>query len=186
MEIRNPASSSKSTSRSTSKAKASAKGSSSSPKKGKKKATVGASGIEEVAGSLGVGVSKSSMSIERGPAAESSPNTRSRAPGKKNDNVAQEEEEEGDDDDDDMYATEEDVEEDEADANPDLPPHIKRKPSQNDLDKEREPVVPPVQSQHQEGTSPVESGIPMAIDPALAALQVVPDTHQAPGGNTGM
>lgn len=182
MEIRNPASSSKSTSRSTSKTKASAKGSSSSPKKGKKKATVGAGGIEEVAGSLGVGVSKSSTSIERGPAVESGPTTPGRAPGKKNDNVAQEEEEEEDDD---MYATEEDVEEDGVDATPDLPPHMKRKPSRNDLDKEIEPVVPPVQSQHQEGTSPVESGTPMAIDPALAALQV-PDIHQAPGNNTGM
>ena len=203
VEIRDPATTSptSSASRSTSKAKTPAKESSS--KKGKKKANVGAGGIEEVAGSLGVGVSKSPTFVEQDPAAEPGPSTRAQAAGKNKDSVAQ-----NDDDDDDMYATEEDDcgdegggdgtleasvdgQEEGIDANPDLPPRKKRKPTRDDKEKPvvqhvespmatattsmsttpviaAEPTI--VQGQHQQGTTPTGHGISMVIDPAFEAL----------------
>ena len=151
VEIRNPASS-LSTSRPASKAKTPGKESSSNSKKGKKKASVGAGGIEEVAGSLGVGVSRSLAFVDQDTAAESGPTTRSKAAGKKTDKVAR------DDNDDDMYAAEEEddvgegrgdgtLEENVGDeeyvgegatgSNIDLPPRKKRRPSRNDKDKEK-------------------------------------------------
>ena len=187
VEVRNPASSS-STPGSTSNAKTPGKESSS--KKGKKKANVGANGIEEVAGSLN-------------PTAEPGPATRSRTSGKK-DKVGQG----GDDDDsdDDMYATEDSNDADKAGGdkavegsaggegdvgagtNADPPPRKKRKPTRNKgttatqsfrdptasttpiMVAEAEPNV--AQGRHRQGTPPTGSGIPIAIDPALEALQV--------------
>ena len=200
VEIRNPASSLP-TSRSTSKAKASGKEPSSNSKKGKKKASVGAGGIEEVAGSTGIGISRSLALVDQDLAAESSPITRSKAAGKKAEKVAQ------DDNDDDMYATEEDdaeesrgdgaLEENVGDeeyvgegatsSNAGLPPRKKQKPSRSDQDKEDESVQQPIedqttastvtppgvaQGQHQQGPPSIASGIPMAIDPTLEALHV--------------
>ena len=198
VEIRNPASSS--TSRSASKAKTSGKESSSNSRKGKKKANVGAGGIEEVAGSL---VSGSFVSGDQDPAAESGPTTRSKAAGKKPAKVAQ------DDSDDDMYATEEDdAEEGRGDGtleenigdeeyvgegapgfDVDLPPREKRKSSRNEKDGEGESLHQPLedstatistmvaqpdvsQGQHQQGPLPAGSSVLMAIDPALEAFHV--------------
>ena len=151
VEIRNPASSS-STLRS---AKTLEKESSSNSKKGKKKANAGACGIEEVAGSLGIGVSTSSAPVEQDPAAELGTTTSSKAAGKKKVQVMQD-----DDDDDDMYAIEEDDAEEgggdempeenvdgeeqagegAADSNVSLPPQQKRRYSQNDKDKKEAPI----------------------------------------------
>jgi hypothetical protein len=220
VEIRNPASPS-STLRPTSKAKTPGKESGSNPKKGKKKVNVGAGGIEEVAGSLSVGVSKSSVSVDRDPAAESGPSTRGKAAGRGKDNVAQ------DDGDDDMYATEEDdgagegggdgilegnvggggeVGEEGADTSAGLLPRKKRKPSRKDANKGKgsgnrsiqgtttttaisTPTPARVSDQNTvEGTVPTGSGIPMAIDPALEALQVPSNQSptQAPGSGAAI
>lgn len=159
VEIRNPASSLPS-SRSTSKTKASGKGQSPNSRKHKKKASVGAGGIEEVAGSTGVGVSGSLALVDRDLDAESGPITRSKAAGKKAEKVAQ------DDNDDDMYATEEedDADEGRGDGTPEenvgdeeyvgegatssdagLPLRKKRKPSRSDGDKGEESVHQPVE-----------------------------------------
>ena len=202
VEIRNPASSS-SASRSTSKAKTSTKESSS--KKGKKKANVGTGSIEEVAGRLSVGVSKSSTLVEQDPVAEPGPSTRDQVASEKKNVAAQNDE----DNDDDMYATEEDGYGDKggddgaleanADgqgegvgANPDLPPQKKRKPTRKGKGKSvARPIKAPTttgeasksttpamvvelniaQGQHQQSTPPTGDDIPMAIDPALEALQ---------------
>lgn len=210
VEIRNPASSF-STSRSTSKAKTSGKESNSNSKKSKKKASVGAGGIEEVAGSL---VSGSFVSGDQDPAAESGPTTRSKATGKKPAKAMQ------DDNDDDMYATEEedDAEESRDDGtleetigdeeyvgegatgfDVDLPPRKKRKSSRNDKDGKEESVFQPLedptttstmvvqpdvsQGQHQQGPPPAASSVLMAIDPALEAFHVPSNqpTPQASG-----
>jgi len=159
VEIRNPASSLP-TSRSTSKAKAQGKGQSSNSKSHKKKASVGAGGIEEVAGSTSIGISRSLALVDQDLAAESGPITRSKAAGKKAEKVAQ------DDNDDDMYAIEEedDAEKGRGDGTPEenvddeeyvgegatssnasLPPQKKRKPSQSDGDKGEEFVHQPVE-----------------------------------------
>ena len=196
MEVRNPASSS-----TTSKVKTPRKESSS--KKGKKKANVGASGIEDVAGSL-------NPTVEPGRVAHSMTG------GGKEDRVEQD-----GGDDDDMYATEGDGEVDEgggdgtlevkvgdegeigADTNADLPPRKKRRPARNDKEKTAarftgspttgmtpatvaEPNV--AQVQHQQGTLPARGGVPIAIDPALQTLQV-PTTQpfpQASGSGGGI
>lgn len=124
-------------------------------RKGKKKANVGAGGIEEVAGSLGLGVSKPSTSGEQDLATEPGPSTRDKAGGRQKGKVAQ------DDENDDMYATEDEcadegggevplqanvgVEEDVgeeaeqvADMSADPPPRKKRKSSRkNDEDKKK-------------------------------------------------
>jgi hypothetical protein len=129
-------------------------------RKGRKKANVGAGGIEEVAGSLGVGVSKPSTSGEQDLAAEPGPSSRDKAGGKQKGKVAQ------DDENDDMYATEDDcddegggegtheanvgVEEDVgeeaeqvADKNADPPPvRKKRKSLRNDEDKKKSATRP--------------------------------------------
>ena len=78
VEIRNSAASS-STLRSTSKSKTPGKESSSNSKKGKKKVNVRTTGIEEVAGSLSVGVS-TSVPLEQDPAPESGQTTRDGPP----------------------------------------------------------------------------------------------------------
>jgi len=137
--------------------KAPAKGSSSSSKKGKKKATAGTGGIEDVTGSLNVGVSKSSAPPDQEPGAG-----------------------ENEDDNGDMYATEEEGVGEKGVG----PPHKKRKPSQTDRGESinrpaegRVELTPPptsaaepglVQAQHQQ---PIPSDTAMAIDPALEALQ---------------
>jgi len=217
VEIRNPTTpSSSSSSKSTSKAKAPGKDSSSNSKKGKKKANVGAGGIEEVAGNLNVGVSKSSASVEREPAAGSGPSTRSKAAGKKKDGAVP------DDGGGDMYVTEEDddAERGEGDAtlrgnvggegcmgeaetspNVDLLPQKKPGRSRNDQDEGAGSVYQPatketptmaaepnfVQGQSQQGAPSTASGIPMAIDPALEALQVSSDhPPQVSGSGIGI
>jgi len=166
-------------------------------RKSKKKAIVGANGIEEVAGSLN-------------PTDESGPATRSRTASKK-DGV-------DDGDNDDMYATEDGDDEDGgdgtvggdgdvgADTGADPPPRKKRKPTQNDKGKTvirsiristakatSASTTPTVavelnvtQGQHQQGTPSSSSNVPMVIDPALEALRVPSDqpSPQAPGGST--
>jgi hypothetical protein len=176
VEVRNPASSAE-TSRSASKSKTQGKESSSSPKKGKKKANLGAGGIEEVVGSLGAGVPWPSALDEEDPAVDSGPSARSKAAGKSKDNAVQ------DDDDDDMYATEEDDGTFEAG----LPRKRKRKSLRVSTGEAvdtaiQSPIVvaTPVvagelstpQGQHQHEALPTDGGIPMAIDPALEALHV--------------
>ena len=188
VEVRNPASST-----STSKAKTSKKESRS--KKGKKKANVGASGIEDVAGSL-------NLTVEPGPI------TRGMMGGKEG-RVGPD-----GDYDDDMYATEEGSDADGGggdgeraigtDANADLPPKKKRKPARNDKGKNaarstriRNPTAgttpttlaePNVaQDQHQPRPPPSGSGISIPIDPALETLQVptnqpVPQASGSSGG----
>ena len=188
VEIRNPATTSptSSTSRSTSKAKTSAKESSS--KKGKKKADGGAGGIEEVAGSIGIGVPKLPTLVEQEPAVEPGPSTRVQAAGKNKDSMTQ------DDDDDDMYATEVDdcgdegegdgtleasvgCQEEGVDVNPDLPPRKKRKPTRDDKEKS---VVQPVES-------PMATAkISMSTTPAIAAEPtIVQGQHQQGTTPTG-
>ena len=182
VEIRDPATTSptSSASRSTSKAKTSAKESSS--KKGKKKANVGAGGIEEVAGSLGVGVSKSPTLVEQDPAAEPGPSTRAQAVGKNKDSVAQNND---DDDDDDMYVTEEDDcgdegggdgtleasvggQEEGVDVNPDLPPRKKRKPTRDDKEKY---VVQHLGSPTATATTSMSTTPTIAAEPTIAQGQ---------------
>jgi len=201
VEVRNPASPSSSTS------KAKPPGNS---KKGKKKAkaNVGASGIEDVAGSLNAG----SLNPTVGPG----PITRSMMGGKEEDRVGQD-----GDDDDDMYVTEEESAIDEgggdgtieekADGEGDIqvgtsadpPPRKKRKSTQKDKGKTpakstrgstakttpttaAEPNA--TQGQHQQGTPPTGSGISMAIDPALETLQVPRNqpSPQASGSGGGI
>lgn len=206
VEIRNPASSS-SASRSTSKAKTSGKESASNPKKGKKKTNIGTGGIEEVAGSLNVGVSNSPAVADRDPAAESGPSTRNKAAGKKKDTMTQ--------DDDEMYATEEedgagegggdgtlevnvgggeDAGEGGEDTNAGLLSRKKRKPSRNDANKGKgagsrstqgpttisTPMPATVSEPNTVEVTPLTgSDIPMAIDPALEALNV-PESQSSP------
>jgi len=215
VEIRNPACSS-STLRPASKTKTPGKESASNPKKGKKKTNIGAGGIEEVAGSLSVGVLKSSSAlVDRDPAAELGPNTCDRAAGKKKDNVAQDDGGEG------VYATEEDgageggsdgtLEVDVGggedaggggDTNAGLLQWKKRRTSRNDTNKGEgsgnrstqgpttttpTPAIAP-EPNAVEATPPIGSGIPMAIDPALEALQV-PNSQSSPqisGSGTGI
>ena len=168
VEVRNPAPPS-----STSKAKTPGKESSS--KKSKKKATIGASGIEDIAGSLNL-------------IAEPGPVTRSMAGGKEEDRVGQH-----GDDNDDMYATEEDSDVDEgggdirADGSADPPPRKKRKSTQKGKGKTpakstRGPTTKTTpatvaeanvtQDRHQPGSPPTSSDISMAIDPALEVFHV--------------
>lgn len=178
MEVRNPASAP-----STSKTKAPGKKSNS--KKGKKKVTVGASGIEDVAGSLN-------------PTAESGPVTHSLTGGGKEDTMEQDGD--GDGDGDDMYASDEDGEVDGtleenvggeggigADTSADLPPRKKRRSARNDKGKTatrstRSPtagVTPTTvaepnvaQNQHQQGPPSTGNNISIPIDPVLETLQV--------------
>ena len=209
MEIRNPASfsSSSSTSRSTSKTKTPGKESSSNSKKGKKKANGGAGGIEEVAGSLSVGVSKPPALAQQDPAAGSGPLTRSKTAGKKKDHATQ------DDDIDNMYATEDDddegggggtfeegvggeeyVGEGAANANTDLPPRKRRRHSRKDKDKKGKSAPQSIEGlmttatttvdessvgQHQKIPPPTPSGTPITIDSALKALQL-PENQPSP------
>lgn len=187
VEIRNPASSS-----STSKGERSGKESIPPSKKGKKKVNFWANGIQDVAGSLGVGISKPSAPDEQDGAAESDPSTRSKTAGK----GKEKEEAAQDDDDDGLYATgEEGVgEEDGGDGtfDADLPPRKKRKSSGNGGGERtfQSPatMMPPVpttpapvagvaQGQHKHGAPPPGSGIIMVIDSALEELHV-PDKPQ--------
>ena len=180
MEIRNPATASptSSASRSISKAKTPAK--ESSLKKGKKKANIGAGGIEEVAGSLGVGVSKSPTLVEQEPATESGPTTRVQAAGKNKDSMIQD-----NDDNDDMYATEEDDcgdegggdetleasvggQEEGIDVNPDLPPREKRKPTRDDKEKS---AVRHVESPMATATTSMSTTPAIAAEPNIAQGQ---------------
>ena len=188
MEVRNPASSS-STSGSTSNVKTPGKESSS--KKGKKKANVGANGIEEVAGSLNS-------------TAEPALFTRSRMSGKKKDMMGQ-----GNDNDEDMYATEDGSDADvgggdeelegntsgeehvAAGAKTDLPPRKKRKPTRGKGKTTEILQAPPTptmladpnaaQGQHPQGLSVTGSGTSVAIDPVLEAFQV-PSNQPSPKG----
>ena len=216
VEIRNPAASTSTpASRSTSKAKTSGKESTSNLKKGKKKANVGAGSIEEVAGSLSVGVSKPPALVDLSPTVEPGPTTRSKAVGKKRDDVAQ------DDNDVDMYAAEDgddaeegggdgtlkenaDGEEDVGEETAGLPPREKRKHLRDGEDEREESThhstegptattTPKTVSgpnisrgQHQQGTPPTVSDIPVAIDPALEAFQVPTNqpSPQLPGSGT--
>ena len=130
VEVRDPSSSS-STPGSSSKDKSVGKESSSS-KKGKKKATIGTCGIEEVVGSLGVGVSKPSAPDERDEPVESGPSTHSNAADQEKEDAAQV------DDNDDLYVIEEgdDTEEagDDVGSEADLRPRKKRRSLRKDMD----------------------------------------------------
>ena len=209
MEIRNPTSfsSSSSTSRSTSKTKTPGKESSSNSKKGKKKANGGAGGIEEVAGSLGGGVSKPSALAQQDPAVGSGPLTRSKTAGKKKDHATQY------DDTDNVYATEDDEEgggggtfeqgvggeecvgEGAVNASTDSPPRKRRRHSRNDKDKKGKSarqstegpmttattttVDEPWLGQRQQIPPPTPSGTPITIDSALEALHL-PENQPSP------
>lgn len=207
VEIRNPAASS-STLRSTSKSKTPGKDSSSNSKKGKKKANVRMTGIEEVAGSLGVGVS-TSVPLEQDPAPESGRATRdgpSEAEGKGGQ----------DDEDGNMCATaegddagegvgdrtleenaggEEYVGETPTGSNANSPGRKKQRRTRDDKDdgeasayqSNEDPaatstaMVQPdtTQSQPPQVLPPVDDDIIMAIDPVLEAPQV-PSSQLAP------
>jgi hypothetical protein len=171
VEIRNPASSLP-TSKSKAKAKMLGKESSSNSKKGKKKASVGAGGIEEVAGSLGIGVSKSLALVDQDPVVETGPITRSRAAGNNTDKVAQ------DDNDDEMYATEEDDAE-EGRVGGTLEENVGGEEcvgdGATDLTTTSTTVVQP-------DMPPTASGTLMAIDPALEAFHV-PSNQPTPPDN---
>ena len=192
VEVRDPSSSS-STPGSSSKDKSVGKESSSS-KKGKEKATIGTCGIEEVVGSLGVGVSKPSAPDERDePVAESGPSTRSNVADQEKEDTAQV------DDNDDLYATEEedDTEEagDDVGSEADLRPRKKRRSLRNGTDTGGETGDQPIQNPtattpsmsvapavvtepivaqglDQQEVPPTE--IPMVIDPALEGPHVPP------------
>ena len=164
MEVRDP-SSSPSTSGHTSRGKTVGKESSSSSKKGKKKATIGTCGIEEVVGSLGVGVSKPSAPDERDePVAESGPSTRSIADSQEKEGAAQV------DGNDDLYATEEedDAEEagDDVGSEADLRPRKKRRSLRNGTDTGGETGDQPIQN-------PTATTSSMSVAPAVVTEPIV-------------
>ena len=144
-----------------------------------------------MAGSLNVGVSKSSTLTEQDPAVESGPSTRSKAAGKRKDEVVP------DDDGDDMYVTEEGddagggVGDITLEGNAGGEGYVGEDGGgsvhQSTTTTTSTTVVESgvAQGQHQQGTLHAASDIPMAIDPALEALQVPRNyAPQVLGGGT--